>query len=206
MRQGGLCAAVLLLLATAPVVAAELGTLKLWSGLGQPLNAEIDLRNASPGERVTARVAPASRYRGFDLAYTDTAGAARVAVRRRPDGQPYIAISTPARTNEPVVELLVELESGGRTAIANYTLFLDPPLYRVPAAAAIAAPATPTAPPFVDATAAPAPPPIVETPAAPAQPPFVTAPAAPAPPPVVEPPVPPQPKPDTVAIVKPPAA
>src|SRR5687767_7363464 len=182
MRKRGLCAAaVLLLLTSAPAVAAELGALKLWSGLGQPLNAEIDLRSARPGERVTARIAPASTYRRYDLAYTVTAGVARVAVRRRPNGDPYIAVSTPARTNEPVVELLLELTSGGRSAIANYTLFLDPPKYQVPRTTAVVTP-----------------------PAAKPAEPVAVAPAEPAPPAAAPAPVAPEPKPDTLAPVKPP--
>ena len=197
MQKGGLCAAaVLLLLATAPVLAAELGALKLWSGLGQPLNAEIDLRNVRKGERIAARVAPATTYRRYDLAYTDTAGATRVSIRRRPNGDPYIAISTPARTNEPVVELLVEITSAGRSAIANYTLFLDPPKYHVPTSAAVVAPPAPVA------EVAPPPP----VPIAKVTPPPLAAPEPSAPPPAPPPaPMAPEPKPDTLALVKPPA-
>src|SRR5687767_12124040 len=132
MRYRYLAAAAALLLLTAPGWAAELGSLKLLSALGQPLRAEIDLRNAAKGERIAARIASAATYKRYDLAFTDTAGVAKIAVRRRPGGEPYLSITTPARTNEPVVELLVELTSAGTTGIANYTLMLDPPQYRVP--------------------------------------------------------------------------
>ena len=131
MRYGRVAALAALVLLAAPACGAELGALKLWSALGQPLRAEIDLRNMAKGERVSARIAPAATYKRADLAYTDTAGRAKIAVRRRTGGEPYLSITTPARTNEPVVELLVELTSGGRTSTANYTLFLDPPLYQV---------------------------------------------------------------------------
>ena len=133
MRYGRVAALAALLLLAAPACGAELGSLKLWSALGQPLRAEIDLRNTVKGERVSARIAPAATYSRADLAYTATAGAVKIAVRRRPGGgEPYLSITTAGRTNEPVVELLVELTSGGRTTSANYTLFLDPPQYRVP--------------------------------------------------------------------------
>ena len=129
MRYQHFAAAVLLLL-TGSACAAELGSLKLLSGLGQPLSVEIDLRNAVKGERISARIASPATYQRADLAYTDAAGMAKIAVRRRTGGEPYLSITTPARTNEPVVELLVELMSSGGTTTANYTLFLDPPLYR----------------------------------------------------------------------------
>lgn len=130
MRYRDFAAVAALLLLTGPACAAELGSLKLNSGLGQPLKAEVDLRNATKGERISARVAPAATYKRADLAYTDTAGSAKIAVRRRAGGEPYLSITTPARTNEPVVELLVELTSGGKTSTANYTLMLDPPMYK----------------------------------------------------------------------------
>ena len=131
MLNTRLALAAALLVLTSAAGGAELGSLKLLSNLGQPLKAEIDLRDVRKGERLSARIAPAASYRRSDLVYTATAGAAKVAVRRRAGGEPYLLITTAARTNEPIVELLVELTSAGRTATANYTLFLNPPLYQL---------------------------------------------------------------------------
>ncbi|HET7158900.1 MAG TPA: FimV/HubP family polar landmark protein, partial [Burkholderiales bacterium] len=109
--------------------AAGLGRLTILSGLGQPLNAEIELVSPQKGETLTARLSPIDLYQQAKLPYNPALAGARVSVERRANGQPYVKVVTSSNVSEPFAELLIELNSESGRITRQYTLLLDPPGY-----------------------------------------------------------------------------
>ena len=105
-------AAVALLLGVSAVAhAAGLGKLTVTSALGQPLEAEIELVSLQPGELevLSARVATPEAYREARIEYSGALRLLRFAVDKRPNGQPYIKVTSIGPINEPFVDALIEV-------------------------------------------------------------------------------------------------
>ncbi|HSH08690.1 MAG TPA: FimV/HubP family polar landmark protein, partial [Burkholderiales bacterium] len=154
-------------------ISAGLGTLQVLSNLGQPLRAEIDLLSlrASERENVNARLAPIETFREAGVEFHHALADLKLAIELR-DGKPIILLTTRRPVNEPLLELLVELEWGSGRFVREYAILLDPPIYIPPPPAdAVMGPTPATAP-------APAPPTAVAVPGAPPSPPGAAAPAA----------------------------
>lgn len=126
--------------------AAGLGSLNVFSGLGQPLRAEIEL-NATPHEleSLTAKIASAEAFRQASLAYSPVISALRLAVERRGNGA-VLRLTSDRPLNEPFVDMLLELNWAAGRLIREYTFLLDPvPLNgAAPVAAALLSPASPS--------------------------------------------------------------
>ena len=167
-----------LLCASAEAVAAGLGRMQVLSALGTPLRAEIDViadKNELPS--LSARMAPPASFQNAGLIYSPVIADMRVAVEKRKNGEPYLAMTTAQPLNEPVVDLLLELSWASGRVIREYTAFIDPPFIiaereKQRAAAAAAKPTTSAAPPQT----APKPEPLPERPAAQAEAPIATTP------------------------------
>src|SRR5690349_2258659 len=86
--------------------AAGLGKLTVNSGLGQILNAEIDLVSLQPGEldSLNARVADPDAFREARIEYSSSLRLLRFSVERRVNGQPYLKVTSVAPINEPFVD------------------------------------------------------------------------------------------------------
>ncbi len=116
--------------------AAGLGKITVFSGLGQPLRAEIEL-NATPAELagMSARLARPEAFReaGVDLAsgYNDL----RFSIEKRANGRPVIKVSSVKPVNEPFLDFLVELNWPAGPILREYTFLLDPPEVAARAAA-----------------------------------------------------------------------
>ena len=120
-----------LLIALLPCVAgaAGLGRITVLTAIGQPLIAEIELVAVSPQElsSLSARLALPDAYRQANLQYNVALTGARLTVEKRPNGQPFLKITTTRAVAEPFIDLLVELTwSAGRLS-REYTALLDPP-------------------------------------------------------------------------------
>ena len=109
LRRGAVLA--LLVGASFAVHAAGLGKLTVNSSLGQVLNAEIDLVSLQPGEMesLTARVAPPEAFRDARIEYTGSLRLLRFSAEKRPNGQPYLKVTSAAPINEPFVDVLIEI-------------------------------------------------------------------------------------------------
>src|SRR5215831_19059095 len=173
-----------LVLALAPLAAwpAGLGRLALYSMVGEPLNAEIEIVSLQPSEAgsLAATVAPPDVYRQAQIAPLPNPDAVRVAIERRPDGRQVVKVSSTTPVDQPLVNLLVELSWAGGGIVRQYSFLLDSVDRRPPTAAApAAAPTPPTASAQLEPVRASAPDsaPVAAAPAAPA-------PAAPAPAPI----------------------
>ena len=159
MKRGAALA--LLLGASVSADAAGLGKLTVHSSLGQVLNAEIDLVSVQPGEldSMTARVAAPEQFREARIEYSGSLRLLRFSVEKRPNGQPYLKVTSSAPINEPFVDALIEVTWPSGRIQREYPILLDPPGYaqaRPPATTAAPAP-SPSASATPPATAPAAP-------------------------------------------------
>ncbi|OFZ90378.1 MAG: hypothetical protein A2V78_01115 [Betaproteobacteria bacterium RBG_16_64_18] len=177
--------------------AAGLGKLSVFSALGQPLRAEIEVSSLESDEAIslTARLAAAEAYREANIERQAAAMSIRFIVDKRPNGQHVVLMTTVEPMNEPFLDLLVELSWANGRFVREYTFLLDPVEYKAPVVAVPAAtppvvvPAVPVAPvaqpapaPAATEPAVRAPPAVTERPlappAAPAKPAVTAKPAA----------------------------
>lgn len=135
--------------------AAGLGRLTLFSGLGEPLRAEVEVVALQPGDdnSLVTRLASPEAFRQAGIEYSPTLLNIRVALERR-DGKPVIRLTSVQPVSDPFVDLLLELQWATGRLVREYTFLLDPPGYRERPAVG-AAPAPSQAP---SAVAVPTPP------------------------------------------------
>lgn len=137
--------------------AMGLGEIRLNSVLNQPLNAEIELLSATPGDLAELRVALASPEAygraGVERAFFHTK--LRFSVVSRPDGSAVIKVTSRDAVREPYLDFLVEATWGSGQVLREYTVLVDPPalmpapapVTRAPVAAAAPQPVPAAAPP-----------------------------------------------------------
>lgn len=106
--------------------AAGLGQIKVLSGLGQPLKAEILIQaSAEELDTLQARLASPEGFARANLAYSAAAASILVNVDVT-TGKPVLRLSSSRPVNDPFVELLVELDSSSGKVLREYTFLLDP--------------------------------------------------------------------------------
>lgn len=122
---------VALLIALLPCAAgaAGLGRLNVFSAMGQPLVAEIELVSVTKEElgSLSARIALPDAFRAANLQYNPSLSGARLAIERRPSGQNVIKITSTRPVSEPFIDLLIELNWASGRLSREYTALLDPP-------------------------------------------------------------------------------
>ncbi|MBI5753457.1 MAG: hypothetical protein HZA59_15130 [Hydrogenophilales bacterium] len=168
----------LLVAAPLTVDAAGLGKLKVISALGQPLRAEIDLISVPKDEidLVTARIATPDAYKQAKVERQEGLTNVRFSVAKRPNGEPYLLISSIQAFNEPFLDLLIQLDWPSGRLLREYTILLDPPGFQEkPVAPAVSAPVAKAEP-----AVKPAPAPVAEKPIAKDEPAHAAPPAEPA--------------------------
>jgi pilus assembly protein FimV len=154
--------------ATLPAVghALGLGEIRVNSALNEPLEAEVDILAARPGEveELIVSLADADTFRraGLDRPYVLTK--LRFEVERRPGGQPYIKIFTRESVREPFLSFLVEADWAKGRVIREFTILLDPPTLTVQRQLPQSAPVAQPAPaPVAQPTPVPEPVPMAES-------------------------------------------
>src|SRR5688572_2583103 len=152
--------------------AAGLGKLTVNSALGQILNAEIDLVSLQPGEldSLTARVATPEAFRDARIEYGPSLRLLRFSVEKRPNGNPYLKVTSVAPINEPFVDVLIEVTWPAGRIQREYPILLDPPGYtqgRVAPPSVAAAPSRAPETPPASAPAASSPAPAASAPGTP---------------------------------------
>jgi pilus assembly protein FimV len=170
----GVAAAAAVLFSTS-AAALGLGRLSVQSGLGEKLQAEIDITSLSSEEAssLRARVAPPEAYRAAGVDYNAVLSNTQASLQRRSDGRPYLRISSDRTVQEPFVDVILELNWASGRLVREYTLLFDPIANRAAAPAPVTPPAMSAAP-----VPAPAAPPVARPAPAPA-PAVAAAPAAP---------------------------
>lgn len=139
------------------VGAAGLGAVNVFSGLGQPLRAEIEVK-ATPQElqSLTARVAGAEAFRQANFTMSPVISDVRLNIERRGD-RAFLKVSSQTPVRDPFLDLVVELNWSAGRILREYTFLLDPVDTARPAVAtSTAAPAARPAPAQRAPTQAPA--------------------------------------------------
>ncbi|MCT9073294.1 FimV family protein [Cupriavidus gilardii] len=145
----------------APAEAASLGSLQVRSAQGQPLQAEIELRDVAAGEAegLTLALASPQAYAAAGLTYPAGAGGLQIQLARNADGRHVALLRSAQPIGENFIDLLLELRGpGGATGTGGaigtsatttraYTVLLAAP----PADPAIAAQPDTGAAPLVQA-------------------------------------------------------
>ena len=136
--SGAVASAVIL---TSSAYAAGLGKLTVMSGLGQPLNAEIELTSVTAEEAkgLVAKLAPVDAFRVANIEFNPALLSLRFAVEQRGSRQ-FIKITSSQPVNEPFVDMLLELSWNSGKMVREYTFLLDPADMRSTQSAQVAAP------------------------------------------------------------------
>lgn len=136
-RLKTLCAAVLSSIAVCNAHAVGLGDLTVQSALGQPLRAEIELVSTAKTDEGPVRVKLASyeAYRQANIEFNVALMSLRFSVEQRGDRQ-VVRVWSAQPINEPFIDMLLELGSGGGRMVREYVFLLDPASLPLPQATA----------------------------------------------------------------------
>ncbi|MGQ0523657.1 MAG: FimV/HubP family polar landmark protein [Betaproteobacteria bacterium] len=154
IRIGKWLAAALIVLTPGLVDAAGLGKLTVQSALGQAFQAEIDLISVPKEElgSLSVRLASPAAYQQAGLQYNSIVAGLALRIERRPNGQPYIKVTSSRPVNEFVVDILIDLSWASGRIMREFRVLLDPPDASAPAVAE-SRPAPPPAQPSVQRAA-----------------------------------------------------
>ncbi len=122
--------AVLLAWIPLSVNAAGLGKLTVNSGLGEPLNAEIELVSTTPEEMssLSARIAPEEAYSAQGIERVGIHNSIRVEVSKRA-GTSVLKLSSSQPVADPFLDMLIQVDWATGRLVREYTVLLDPPGY-----------------------------------------------------------------------------
>ncbi len=111
--------------------AAGLGKLRVSSGLGEPLNAEIDVISASQTEldSLEAKIASDVVYASQGVERPSLYNSIRVDLRKKPNGASVLKLTSAEPITEPFLDMLIQMDWGSGQLLREYNLLLDPPGY-----------------------------------------------------------------------------
>lgn len=108
------------------VSAAGLGRLNVYSALGQPLRAEVEVTGSGEElDSLSARIATQEAFRRANVEYGPMLSSLRVSVEKR-SGSAVVKLSSDKPIGEPFVDVLLELNWAGGRLVREYTFLLDP--------------------------------------------------------------------------------
>src|SRR3982751_5812286 len=147
MKRMGL-ARVLLALLLLPGIshALGLGDVHLNSPLNAPLDAEIELVNATPEDLATleAKLATKETFERYGLEWPPFMSTITVTRDRSASGGQVLRIKSSETVTEPFLTLLIEASWARGRLVREYTVLLDPPVF-APNSVVAAHPAMPQA-------------------------------------------------------------
>lgn len=108
--------------------AVGLGGINVTSALGQPLKAEIELNSVGRADKssLTVRLASPETFKNAGLDYPYSLPKIKFQIETRPNGDPYILVSTVQSVNEPFVSIMIDVNWASGRLLREYTFFLDP--------------------------------------------------------------------------------
>ena len=108
--------------------AANLGKLSVFSSLGEPLNAEIDVHLNSPEEfdTLVAAIAAESIYKDQGVERSAIQSDIKMMVLRKDDNQAIVRLSTAQAVSDAFLDMIIFLTWKGGALWREYTLLLDP--------------------------------------------------------------------------------
>jgi len=138
------------------VHAAGLGKLTVYSGIGQPLKAEVALTaTSSELNSLTAKLASHEAFKEAGIEYMSALSGLHFELVKLPNSQSVLKLSTDRPVNEPFLHFLVELNWSAGRMLREYTFLLDPPeMLQVAKPASVVAPMKPAVTPLPPSQAA----------------------------------------------------
>jgi pilus assembly protein FimV len=135
-------AAALLLMLPSAAFALGFGDIRLLSPLNAPLDAQIELTDATPEEMQTLQAQIGSRdtYARNGLDWPIILSTVQVKTTRTSDGHALITLKSTDPVTEPFLTLLIEVNWARGRSVREYTILLDPPVYTPGQSAASNAP------------------------------------------------------------------
>ena len=130
MRTSVWAVASSLVLAATPLAseAAGLGPITVFSALGQPLRAEVEVfATREEIAEMEAKLAPQDEFARAGVDYSSTVLGIRFAISKNPVGRSVIKLTSSRPINDPFVDLLLELNWATGRLVRDYTFLLDPP-------------------------------------------------------------------------------
>ena len=123
-----------------------LGDVRLNSPLNAPLDAEIELVNATPEDLATldAKLASKETFARYGLEWPQFMAGVTVTRDRTPSGGYVLRIKSQESVTEPFLTLLIEASWARGRLVREYTVLLDPPVF-APNSVVAAQPAMPQA-------------------------------------------------------------
>ena len=124
-------AAALLLMLPSAAFALGFGDIRLLSSLNAPLDAQIELVDATPEELQTLQAQVASRdtYARNGLDWPVFLSSVQVKTTRTSDGHALITLKSTDPITEPFITLLIEVNWARGRSVREFTVLLDPPVY-----------------------------------------------------------------------------
>ena len=124
-------AAALLLMLPSAAFALGFGDIRLLSPLNAPLDAQIELVDATPEELQTLQAQVASRdtYARNGLDWPVFLSSVQVKTTRTSDGHALITLKSTDPITEPFITLLIEVNWARGRSVREFTVLLDPPVY-----------------------------------------------------------------------------
>lgn len=125
--------------------AAGLGKLSVYSGIGQPLNAEVVL-SASPAElaSMSAKLASHEAFQDAGIDFMPALSGMRFSIVKQANNQVVLRMTTDRPVNEPFLHFLIELNWTAGRMMREYTFLLDPPeMLQVAKPSSVVAPVKP---------------------------------------------------------------
>jgi len=125
--------------------AAGLGRLSVYSGIGQPLRAEVAVSaTAAELNAMSARLASHEAFREAGIDYPTALNDVSIALDKSASGDPVLRLTSGRPITEPFLHFLLELSWTAGRMVREYTFLLDPPeMLNVAQPASVVAPATP---------------------------------------------------------------
>jgi len=119
------------LVSPAAVHALGLGDIHVRSALNQPLDAEIELISAAPGELEDLEVALAPRetFERYGIDRPSFLSGLEFDVARGTRGEGVLRVSSAGPVSEPFLTFLIEAKWPRGRLLREYTVLLDPPVY-----------------------------------------------------------------------------
>ena len=152
-----LALAVAVAMASTRVYALGLGDIELHSALNEPLNADVRILSAQPGDlsNASVRLAPNDEFARAGIERPALLSDIKFTIVPGKDGTATLSITSTQPIREPFLDFIVQLNWQSGRLLREYTLLLDPPVFgeeqKAPVAAPVAEappkPAVPASPP-----------------------------------------------------------
>jgi pilus assembly protein FimV len=121
----------LLLMVPSAAFALGLGDIRLLSPLNAPLDAEIEVVDATPEDlaNLQAQVASRDTFARHGLEWPVFLSSVQVKTNRTSEGHALIKLKSTDAITEPFITLLIEVNWARGHLVREYTMLLDPPVY-----------------------------------------------------------------------------